>query len=95
MDHGAERSEAPIEQFPGRSRPGRGASSGWWVRCSLDLSEDLETVLGFSWEVHDGHEVVEVLTTTVPRDASPVDCLRVVLAELHRRYGVQMELALF
>jgi len=66
-----------------------------WVRCSIDLSEDLETVRGYSWEVHDGHDVVEVFTTAVPPDISPRDALVVVLAELSRRYGAQLELALF
>lgn len=66
-----------------------------WVRCSIDLSEDLETVKGYSWEVHDGHEVLEVFCTTVDPDVSPLDALRVVLAELTRRYGAQLELALF
>lgn len=95
MDHGAEQSEAPIEQLPGRSRPAPAASSPYWVRCSIDLDGDLETVRGYSFEVHDGREVTEIFTTSVPPGASPVDCLSVVLAELSRRYGAQLELALF
>jgi len=66
-----------------------------WVRCSIDLDEDLETVKGYSWEVHDGHDVVEIMTTTVPLDVSPRDCLVSVLAELQRRYGAQLTLSLF
>lgn len=84
-----------MSSSPGVTAGARGASSVWWVRCSIDLSDDLTTVRGYSWEVRDAGEVVEVLTTTVPPDVSPLDCLTVVLAELQRRYGVQMELQLF
>lgn len=66
-----------------------------WVRCSIDLDQDLATVTGYSWEIHDGHEVIEVFTTSVGSYHSPRDTLVVVLAELQRRYGSQLTLELF
>lgn len=66
-----------------------------WIRCSIDVAEDLETVKGFSFEVHDGFDIVEIQTTTVEPDISPFDALSVVLADLRRRYGSQLELSFF
>lgn len=66
-----------------------------WVRCSIDLDEDLETVKGYSWQIHDGHELIEIFTTSVAPDISPRDALVVVLASLQERYGSQLTLSIF
>lgn len=91
MDHGAERSEAPLEQFPGASAPPRGSSSTRYA-VTLHITHRGE-VTSVGWTVYEpGGDIAAIGAIPVSPFPGPGDSLAYALDELERLFGTHLTL---